>query len=36
MGAVARPAWMSWWQRRQVIRVLRRRMAIKKPQKNNP
>ncbi len=28
-GLVARPAWMSSWQRRQVIRVLRRRMAIK-------
>src|SRR5258708_37868910 len=28
-GLVARPAWMSSWQRRQVIRVFRRRMAIK-------
>src|ERR1019366_3057987 len=28
-GLVARPAWMSSWQRRQVTRVLRRRMAMR-------
>ena len=28
-GLVARPAWMSSWQRRQVIKVLRRRLAIR-------
>src|SRR5215472_609160 len=29
MGVVARPAWMSSWHRRQITRVLRRRMAMR-------
>ena len=29
VGAVARPAWMSSWQRRQITRVLRRRLAMR-------
>lgn len=29
IGVVVRPAWMSSWQRRQITRVFRRRMAMR-------